>query len=198
MKKYYAYLVQASLMIVVLFAASSCKNKTPDAETQAIKSNEAKFDNKLQEKDAEFMVKAAEINLEEIILGKLAQQKGGSSHLVALGKMMQENHQKSIDELTALAKNKMITVPTSPTNDINEAYSKLDKKTSGKEFDKTYADIMVEGHEEAIRLFEMASTDCQDADIKSWATSKLPELRVHLDHSIQCKKDCEKAYSSKM
>jgi len=198
MKKYYAYLVQASLMIVVLFAASSCKNKTPDAETQAMKSNEANFDNKLQEKDAEFMVKAAEINLEDIILGKLAQQKGGSSHLVALGKMMQENHQKSIDELTALAKIKMITVPTSPTNDINEAYSKLDKKTSGKEFDKTYADMMVEGHEEAIRLFEMASTDCQDADIKSWATSKLPELRVHLDHSIQCKKDCEKAYSSKM
>jgi len=198
MKKYYTFLIQAALLMVISFATSSCKNKTPDAETQAMKSNEAKFDNKLQEKDAEFMVKAAELSLEEIILGKLAEQKGGSSHLVALGKMMQLHHQKSIDELTALAKTKMITIPTTPTNDINEAYSKLDKKTAGKEFDKTYADMMVEGHERAIRLFEMASTDCQDVDIKSWATSKLPELRVHLDHSIQCKKDCEKAYASKM
>jgi putative membrane protein len=195
MKKSYPFLIQAGLLMVVLFAISSCKNKTPDPEAQAMKSNEAVFDNRAQEKDAEFLVKAAEINLEEIILGKLAQQKGASSHVVALGKMMQEGHQKSIDELTALAKTKMITVPTTATNDINEAYTKLNKKTAGGEFDKAYADMMVEGHEGAIRLFENASADCQDADIKSWATSKLPELRGHLDHAIQCKKDCEKAYS---
>ncbi len=198
MKKSYTFLIQVGLLLVLLYAMSSCKNKTPDPEAQANKSNEAVFDNKAQEKDAEFMVKAAEINLEEIILGKLAQQKGASSHVVALGKLMQEQHQKSMDELTALAKTKMITIPTTATNDINEAYTKLNKKTSGNEFDKAYADMMVEGHEGAIRLFEGASTDCQDANIKSWAASKLPELRVHLDHAIQCKKDCEKAYSTKM
>ncbi len=198
MKKSYNFLIQVGLLFVLLYAMSSCKNKNADPEAQAEKSNEAKFNNKAQEKDAEFLVKAAEINLEEIILGKLVQQKGGSSHVVALGKMMQEQHQKSLDELTALAKTKVITIPTTATNDINEAYTKLNKKTSGSEFDKAYADMMVEGHEGAIRLFESASTDCQDHDIKSWATSKLPELRVHLDHAIQCKKDCEKAYSSKM
>jgi len=189
--------MQASLLMLVLYTISSCKNKT-DSEAQALKSNEAKFDNKAQEKDAEFLVKAAEIHLEEIILGKLAQQKGASSHVVALGKMMQEQHQKSMDELTALAKTKVITIPTTATNDINEAYTNLNKKTSGSEFDIAYADMMVEGHEGAIRLFEMASTDCQDTDIKSWATAKLPELRVHLDHAIKCKNDCEKAYSAKM
>lgn len=198
MKKTYSFLIQVGLLLVLLYAMSSCKNKNPDPEAQAAKSNDAKFDNKAQEKDAEFMVKAAEINLEEIILGKLAQQKGASSHVVALGKMMQEQHQKSMDELTALARTKVITVPATATNDINEAYTKLNKKTSGGEFDKAFADMMVEGHERAIRLFENASNNCQDPDIKSWATNQLPVLRVHLDHAIQCKRDCEKAYSSKM
>lgn len=198
MKNIFSFFMRVGLTLLVVYSISSCKNKTPDPVDQAEKSNEAKFDNKAQEKDAEFVVKAAEVNLEEIILGKLVQQKGGSSHVVALGKMMQEQHQKSMDELTALAKTKMITIPTTSTENINEAYTKLNKKTSGSEFDKAYADMMVDGHEETIRLFEMAATDCQDTDIKSWAASKLPELRVHLDHAIQCKKDCEKAYSTKM
>lgn len=184
---------QAIVITAILFGASSCMdNKKPeDTKDVAEEHNEAKFDNNKQEKDAEFLVKAAEINLEEISLGQLAQQNGRTTHVKELGKMMEDAHTKSLNDLTALAKKKMITIPTSPTNNSQEAYKKLNEK-SGNDFDKQYADMMVSGHKDAIAVFEKASTDCNDSDIKEWATAMLPNLRTHLDHAIDCQKKCEK------
>jgi len=184
-------ILQTTLIMTIFLAILSCNRKSPDTKEVAEKNNELKFDNNKQKMDAEFLVKAAEINLEEIILGKLAQQKGSSSHVVALGKMMQEQHQRSLNNLTALAKTKMISLPTAITHEGDEAYTKLNKKL-GIEFDKTYADMMVSGHQDAIRMFEKASTECQDPDIKAWAMNTLPELRTHLEHSIICQKECAK------
>jgi len=59
---------------------------------------------------------------------------------------------------------------------------KLSDKT-GNDFDKEYADMMVKGHKNAIKKFEKASSNATDADIKNWAGSMLPTLRMHLDHS---------------
>jgi hypothetical protein len=36
--------------------------------------------------------------------------------------------------------------------------------------------MMVSGHKDAIATFEKASTDCNETDIKNWATATLPEL----------------------
>lgn len=105
--------------------------------------------------------------------------------------MMESAHTKSLNDLNALAKKKIITIPTSATDDAKDAYEKLDKKT-GADFDKKYCDMMVEGHKDAISKFEKASTKSNDSEIKEWATSMLPELRKHLDQAITCRKKCEK------
>jgi putative membrane protein len=108
-----------------------------------------------------------------------------------LGKMMVTEHGKALIDLKALADKKQITIPASITEDGQEAYKKLaDKK--GKDFDKEYCDMMVQGHKEAIEKFEKASTDAVDADIRSWAASMVPSLRTHLDHAITCQQKCEK------
>lgn len=57
-------------------------------------------------KDDQFLVDAAEINREEISLVKLAQQKGGLYFVNELNKMMEDQHIKSLVDLTALAKMK--------------------------------------------------------------------------------------------
>jgi len=191
--RYKSLILQAIVITPILFGASSCMdNKKPeDTKDVAEEHNEAKFNNNKQEKDAEFLVKAAEINLDEISLGQLAQQNGRTFLVKELGKMMEDSHTKSLKDLTALAKKKMITIPTSPTNNSQEAYKKLNEK-SGNDFDKKYADMMVNGHKEAIAVFEKASTDCNDSDIKESATAMLPDLRKNLDHAIDCQKKCEK------
>ena len=113
------------------------------------------------------------------------------NHVKELGKMMEDAHTKSMNDLTALAKSKNITLPTSTTDNGMDAYKKLSDK-SGTDFGKSYSDMMVSGHKDAIALFEKASTSSTDPDIKAWATETLPTLRTHLDHAMMCKKECDK------
>ncbi len=56
----------------------------------------------------------------------------------------------------------------------------------GAEFDKSYCDMMVKGHQDAIEEFTNAATHGSDNDIKTWAESKLPSLKNHLEHSLSC------------
>ncbi len=196
-----SYLKQALLQLTIvatifLFAACSSTDKPEDTKDVAEELNESKFDDNKQEKDAQFLVNAAEINLEEIQLGQLAQQKGTADEVKSLGKMMEEAHTKSLNDLTALAKTKTITIPTAATDNALKAYNSMNEKT-GNDFDKEYADKMVSGHKDAISAFEKASTDGTDTDIRNWATASLPDLRTHLDHSIDCQKKVADMYLNK-
>lgn len=184
---------KAAMLVITLVVATSCNNnqKPEDTKDIAEEHNKAKFDNTANEKDSQFLVDAAEINLEEIHLGQLAQQNCSMSDVKELGIMMEKEHIKSMTYLTALANKKTITIPTSLTDDAKKAYDKLNKK-SGKEFDKDYCEMMVEGHKDAIKLFEKALSESTDSEIKEFASATLPTLRMHLDHAITCQKKCEK------
>lgn len=185
-------LLQATFIAATLLGTSSCNNneKPEDTKEVAEEHNEGKFDNLNNDKDAQFLVNAAEINLEEIQLGQLAQQNGKRNDVKELGKMMEKAHTKSMSELTALANAKLITIPTSVTDDAKDAYKKLSSK-SGIDFDKKYCDMMVSGHKDAITMFEKASKESNDAEIKAWSTASLTSLRTHLDHAITCQKKGE-------
>src|SRR5438128_2685971 len=63
--------------------------------------------------------------------------------------------------------------------DLNEAA----KDTNNKKFDKPT---------ETDAKFEKASTTCNDEDIKTWASSMLPALHTHLDHSQKCEEMVKK------
>jgi putative membrane protein len=135
--------------------------------------------------DAKFLAKVALINMEEIKLGELAQNNSSSKEIKELGQMMEEDHKKSQDELMQLASKKSITLPTSLDADAEADYNKLNNK-SGTEFDKEYAEMMVNGHKDAIALFKSESNDASDADIRQWALAVLPTLQKHLDHANSC------------
>lgn len=195
-------LAKETMLRITLFAfillVSSCgyNQKQEDTKDVAEEHNNEKFDNDKQEEDALFLVDAAEINLEEIQLGKLAQQKGGTAEIKELGKTIEDVHTKSQKNLSALAQSKMVTIPTTPTDDAKDAYKKLNDE-SGNDFDKAYANMMVSGHNDAIEIFEKASTDCNDEDIKKWATTTLPDLRSHLNRSIECQNKFKTMYLEK-
>lgn len=184
-----ALLQVAFVTSVLLIASCGSNKKTEDTKVVAEEHNEAKFDDNKQEQNAQFLVNAAEINLEEIQLGQLAQQNGRTTYVKELGKMMEDAHTKSQNDLSALAKSKNITIPNSLTENAQEAYNKL-KEKSGNDFDKAYSDLMVSKHKDAIAAFEKASTYDNDVDIKKWVTVSLTDLRTHLDKSIDCQKKC--------
>lgn len=200
--KFKSLLVHAICIAGILLLTSSCsENKTTDSEDVAEQENIDKMASEGQtavvidnDNGTEFVMAVAEMQMEEISLGKLAQQKGNSVHVKEFGKMMETDHAKTLTELSALAQSKTISIPASLTEDSKDVYKKLDDK-AGNDFDTNYSDMMVEHHEDAIALFEKASKDSEDSEIKSWATQKLPGLRAHLKHAKECKEKSDKMKS---
>jgi putative membrane protein len=183
-------IMYATLLFLLVFSLSACNHKQKDAKAIAEEQNSKKFtDNIATERDAQFMVDAAEINMEEIKLGQLAQQNALMPCIKEMGQMIETEHTKSLNQLRNLAAKKSITLPDSITDKGQDDYEKLVKK-SGSEFDKEYCDMVVKGHEKTISQFEEVSTDGGDTDIRYWATETLPSLRKHLDRALNCQKNC--------
>jgi putative membrane protein len=191
MKKSKISLEVSSLFICMLFLVYSCARSNNESSTTGVDSkkmaeehNDAKF-TKGEEYNAQFLVDAATINLNEIQLGNLAATKGISADVKALGKMMSDDHTKAQAEVVALAQKKNITLPTSATDETMKDYNALNDKDF-KGFDNKYIDMMVSGHKDAITKFEKAVSDASDSDIREWASKMLPKLREHLDRAMNC------------
>ncbi len=178
--------------LVIVFAtimATACDNKKPaseDATSEAVKENDIKFENKKQEKDAQFLVDAAAFNLEQVQLARLGEQKG-SAEVKDLSRAMLAEHEKMLPEIQKFAKDKQVTVPDSASSDAFDSYNTL-KAKNGNEFDKAFCDRLVETHQKAVGFYEKESSDSRDQDLKEYATTKLPELRKHLDHIFASQK----------
>lgn len=179
-----------ALTLIVSMASCTKSNKAEDTKEVAEELNEEKFE-KSNENEAEYLVKAAEINLEEIELGQLAQTASNSIDVQQLGKMMETEHANAFAELKGLSEKKQITIPLSLTDKGIDAKKKL-SDLKGTKFDKEYCSMMVQGHKDAIDHFEKIIKDSSDPQIKDWAIAVLPSLRTHLDHAITCKDKCDK------
>lgn len=177
-----------SATLVLSITMTSCKKDAAETDTEEVAEdqNDTKFDDTAKENDAEFLVAAAEINMDEIALGKLAQTKGTAQSVKDLGKMMEMEHITALEELKGLAATKNVSLPEGPTEDGQETLKKFQEKKA-PDFDKDYASKMVDGHKDAISKFEKASTDAADADVRAWATKMLPALKMHLQHSEEVK-----------
>jgi putative membrane protein len=176
---------------MVALTLGSCKNepKAEDPKEVAEDANEENLDTEATdslEDDSQFLVDAAEVDMKEIELGKLAQTKSANADVKALGKMMVDAHTKASADTKKLADSKGITLPAAITDKGQDAYKDLNDKT-GVDFDKAYADAMVDGHEKTIKKIEKASEKAKDPDVRMWAANMLPELRKHLEHSKMVK-----------
>jgi putative membrane protein len=186
----------------ILILSSSCsENGTKDSKVVAEQENIDKLSSDDQtavvldnNSATMFLMEVSEMQMEEISLGKLAQQKGNTSQVKELGKMMEAEHSRSLTELSDLAQSKTISIPATLTEDSMDVYQKLEAKT-GNDFDRAYCKMMVEHHENAIELFEKASTQSEDSEIKTWAAQKLPGLRIHLKRAQECKEKSDKMKS---
>jgi putative membrane protein len=184
-------LFQLLILFAFSFLLASCNNNPGKDPKEVAEEQNNEMDKKTdedmnKERDEDFLIKATEINMEEIQLSQLALQKGTMADVKTLAQMMLDDHNKAMADLTALAGRKSIAIPTATTDKVKNAYDHLNGKAAGNDFDKEYCDMMVKGHKDAIDAFENASNNAYDPDIKSWAATMLPGLRTHLDHAVQC------------
>jgi len=174
----------SAFLLVALFSFTSCGGKHEvDSKEVATALNEPKSD-ATKERDEKFLVRAAEINFEEIMLGKLAQQRTASDDIKAMAKVFEETHRTANSELRAMAMAKKIAVPTAATKSVMEEYDQLNL-TDTKDFDREYCSLAVKNHQEAISFFENYTGGNCDEDIKIWALGVLPDIRIHLQKALE-------------
>ncbi len=129
--------------------------------------------------DASFYKEAAEGGLAEVQLGQLAQQKGQSQAVKDFGARMVQDHSAANEKLKAVAAQKGIDLPSSPSVAQMATATKL-KMLSGDSFDKSYIEGMVKDHEEDIAKFQKEASSGKDADARAFAAATLPTLKSHL------------------
>jgi putative membrane protein len=178
--------LMGAAVVTMSLGTVSCKdqNKAEDPKEVAEDQNEDKFEdtNEATEDDSQFLVDAAEVDMKEIELGKLAQTKATNADVKAFAKMMIDEHTKSSADTKALAGKKNVSLPMALTDKGQDAMKDLNDET-GMDFDKKYVDMMVDGHEKTIDKMEKASEKAKEEDVRMWAANMLPTLRKHLDHA---------------
>ena len=142
------------------------------------------------DKTASFVVDAAEAGMAEVKMGELAVKKASNKKVKEFGAMMVKDHTQANDELKALAAKKGWALPTALVEEHQKHLDELGKKT-GAEFDKEYVDMMVDGHDKVIKMFENAGEDSKDVDLKAWIGKTLPTLHKHSEE-IKAIKETQK------
>jgi putative membrane protein len=184
--KLFMKLFFATAALSLFLGVTSCKNEAKETDTKeaAEDANDAAFEqNDAREDDSEFLVAAAETDLMEIEIGKLAQSKGTDQGVKDFGKMLVADHTKSANDTKPFAERLNVTLPTAITEKGKEHYNELNEQKTGMDFDMKFADMMVKGHEEAVGKMEKASTDANDAEVRAWAAGMVPTLKMHLEHA---------------
>ncbi len=174
------------MMLITIWLVQACSgnvendSKADADSTAALKDTLTKPGMPLEKQDAQFAFKAASGGITEVVLGKLAQQKGENLRVKNFGMMMVKDHSKANNKLMALAKSKNINLPTTPAAADQKVIAELSKK-SGEDFDKAYVADMISDHKNDIKEFHYASENCSDPDLKAFAGKALPVLKNHLD-----------------
>jgi putative membrane protein len=172
------------VMLFATMAVTGCgdKPKADDNETNMGLNDPAEEVTK--ERDERFLVRAAEFDYEQILLGKLARQRATSADVKDFAGMMEESHRNAKSALGSLGIIKSIAVPSSPTQAAHDAYDRLNA-VSIEEFDLAYLARVIESHDAAIDLFEGCTQANHDPEVKALAATRLTDLRLHMAKAIE-------------
>jgi putative membrane protein len=129
--------------------------------------------------DSTFIKQAAEANLAEIELGKLAKQQAADAAVKTFGQRMIDDHMKAQDTLKPVAQKEHIALPTTLDRSDESLKARL-SKLSGPAFDRAYMAAMLKDHRTDVSEFRVESKGAKDSDVKTFAAKTLPTLEAHL------------------
>lgn len=127
----------------------------------------------------DFYDAATSANMLEIEASKLAETKSSNDQVKAYAMMMIKDHTESGQKLGQLATSKNMTLPTQLLKRHQMMLDGLKEQEDGAAFDQDYRMKMVMSHEEAVTLFDHASKNSADPDIRAFAAEVLPKLQEH-------------------
>jgi putative membrane protein len=161
------YSLGASMLVVAIAAAAAIvpARAANDQTTQASKA------------DQTFLTDAIEGDLAEVRMGQLAQQKGQSNEARQFGKMLEQDHGAHLQKAKATAQQMGLSIPVEPNVKQKQMHEQL-SKMSGAQFDKEFAQHMVDDHKQDIRKYQEEAKS--KGSLGAFAQETLPTLQKHL------------------
>ena len=130
--------------------------------------------------DRKFIQEAAGSGMFEVQIAQLAVSKASDPGVKAFAGMLVDQHQAANNELVKIANAKGVELPAAPKHSLRRQIDKLGKR-NGAEFDRDFVrEVGIKAHEKDIKMFEKASKDVKDAELKAFVDKTLPVLREHL------------------
>ena len=127
-----------------------------------------------------FVSNASQSDMYEIDAGKIAQQRSKNADVKAFAAMMVKDHTAMSNEMKPL----IAAANQKPSADLDQRRKGfLDnlKAAPAADFDKTYVDQQVAGHQEALDLMKGYADHGSDAGLKGGASKAIPKVQEHLD-----------------
>jgi putative membrane protein len=129
--------------------------------------------------DSTFVRGAVQAGITEVELSRLAIATSHDPDVRAFAERMIADHEKANDELSSLAAEGRVDVPTTPGSEQQVAIDELRGK-SGAEFDEAYAERIKADHGKAVALFRAAAQSRSLAPaLAQYAKRTLPTLEHH-------------------
>lgn len=178
-KRLYIFIVSLGLT----FGLAGCQRngdnvqaaREPDMPAAKAPSNT----NTLTVADKDFVMQAEKDNIQERVLGRMAEEKSQNSDVKDYGKMLVRDHNNALQKLVDLMEKNGIPQPKGLPEERNEAVEKV-QGLSGAAFDKEFVNMMVADHEKAVDTFRHEAATAQNPDVRDYAKNVLPTLEKHL------------------
>ncbi|MBC3538391.1 DUF4142 domain-containing protein [Rufibacter sediminis] len=162
------------MLFWALFVSSTVLVSCSDDDDDAMDQDKARV--------ATFFQNAAQSDMFEIQTGQMAKVKGSTAEVRTFGAMLETDHTASSQKITTMAAQRNITLSPTPPAPKKAIIDRLTGE-SGLTFDKDFATVQVQAHQEAITLYETADREIMDTEVQTFIDATLPILRMHLQHA---------------
>jgi putative membrane protein len=186
MKSYSSYLILLTFSILIACSSNS-DQKTKTDTTTNVKSDTVivKTENaqKLDPADVSFFENAAYGGMVEVESSNKILQASTDNDIKTFAQMMVKDHGEANAKLKTMASGKGYILPSVLPQSKLDLIKKMDTyKEEGR--DEYYMQLMKAEHQNAIDLFTAASRS-KDTTISDFATSLLPKLKHHYQHTLK-------------
>lgn len=170
------------LLAFGLWFFTACEQGTGTKDPVEKAEEQTKETSTLENKTAKILTETASMNMMNMELSKIAEEKAVTEEAQKLAKGLSQEHTEVKQELEALAQRKQITLPTDMSDDDR---SKIENVTDneGIEFDRKFVDEVINVHKDKINEYENLARDSEDPEIREFAINTLPTLRMQLENA---------------
>jgi putative membrane protein len=142
--------------------------------------------------DIEVLSRLHHVNQQEIDLANAAAQKAQMPEVKTFAQMIIKDHQQADQDLQKFAQDQKMTLrqpralnqaDATIMSDNDQEATRLRAAPAGADFDKLYANAMLQGHSDVIAMIQQAKSMSKDAAVKGFYDKVVPVLEKHRDHA---------------